>query len=113
MSCLIVNRGSDAEFLMSWKDKTGNPIDLSGRTVAILDESTISVCHKVKGSTAGDITSRITGTVTDGPNGVVTLHLEGTKPIKVGKYTFRVQINEESGETVNSLATPLIELEIR
>lgn len=113
MSSLIVNRGSDADFVLTWKDENGDPVDLSGKTVTVFDEVVVSTCSKVRGPVSGDITNRITGQVTDGPNGIVTLHLEGTTPIRVGKYAFRVQLNEQSGEAINSLATPLIGLEIR
>jgi hypothetical protein len=113
MSSLVVNRGSDAEFVLTWKDENGDPVDLTGKTVTVFDEIVVGTCSKVRGPNSGDIANRITGEVTDGPNGIVTLYLEGTNPIRVGKYAFRVQLNNQSGEVVSSLATPLIGLEIR
>lgn len=99
MSSLIINRGSDASFPMVWEDALGVPLDLSGRVVEILDASS-------------PIAANLTGEVTDGLNGVVTLYLEGTEPIRVGKYLFRVQLNTIT-IPVDSISTPLINLEIR
>lgn len=113
MSSLIVNRGSDATFTLTWTDSSGDPIDLSDRAVVVFDEASASR----SGPPASEIQGRITGQVVDGPNGVVELHLEGTEFIRVGKYVFRVQLNKpvpgDPGDQVDSISTPLINLEIR
>jgi hypothetical protein len=112
MSSLVVNRGSDADILLYWKDENGDPLDLTGMTVTVFDETVIGgQCSR--GPATVEITNKLTGLVTDAENGEVTLHLEGTTPIQVGRYAFRVQMNMQSGQAINSLATPLIKLEIK
>lgn len=112
MSSLIVNKGSDAEFILAYKDAAGEPIDLTGRTVLVFDEVIVGATSR-RGVQVVGIKDKITGTVTNGAGGIVTLKLDGTDPIPVGKYSFRVQLNEGTGNDIESLATPLIYLDIR
>lgn len=97
MSTLNVTRGSDASFVFTWKDINKTPMDISGMSVTILDASDV-------------VSARLSGEVTDGVNGVLTIFLEGSDPIKIGKYSFRVQINTVAGQ---SMATPQLTLVVK
>lgn len=97
MSTLNVTRGSDASFVFTWKDVDKAPIDVSGMEVVILDPST-------------EVAARLSGEITEGISGVVTIFLEGTDPIKTGRYNFRVQLNTLAGQ---SMATPQLTLVVR
>jgi hypothetical protein len=94
---LNVTRGSDASFVFTWKDSEDAFINISGMTVVILDASTL-------------IEDRLSGTVTNGTLGQATVVLEGTDPIDTGRYTFRVQLNSTTGQ---SLATPQLTLIVK
>lgn len=95
MSTLIVTRGSDADFVMTWTDQNKDPIDLTAMTVVIFDAD-----NRIK--------DRLSGSVTNGLAGEVTILLEGTSPIQTGSYKFRVQVNSAD----RSLATPIINLAV-
>lgn len=79
-----------------FSDTAGIPIPLEVGTAVILDAP-------------ASIESRLTPVVTDGPGGVVVVTLEGTIPIRVSTYRFRVQVTKTDG---NSVATTRIALRI-
>ena len=87
MSAITVTRGSDSEFTFVFSDTAGDPIPLEVGTAVILDAP-------------ASIESRLTPVVTDGPAGVVVVALEGTIPIRVATYRFRVQVKKTDGKSI-------------
>lgn len=73
-----VTRGSDIEFDCTLTDE-GGAVDLTGGSVAFLDVS-------------DSLVGRITGVITNAVAGQVRVRIEGTDPLIVGTYCFRVQV---------------------
>lgn len=87
-----VTSGSDVVLTVALADPpvgeaSGAPIDLTGRTLAVFDESRA-------------IAGRITAQVTNPTGGELGVRIEGTAPIPRGMYSFRVQINAAGGESI-------------
>lgn len=93
---LDVNRGSDVDFKIFWVDTDGDPANLIGCTVQVLDASPIIAPH-------------LTVSILDVVNGVVAGRIEWHNDIVVGTYKFRVQVTVG----VEDDATPLIEVTYR
>ena len=79
MTVFSVTRGSDVSLQFVVSDELGDPIDLTGGSIAFLDVSDALV-------------SRISGAITNAASGQVVVSIEGTIPLVVGDYGFRVQI---------------------
>jgi len=73
-----VTRGSDVVFDCTITDE-GGAVDLTGGSIAFLDLS-------------DSLIGRITGVITNAVAGQVRVTIEGTDPLLVGTYCFRVQI---------------------
>jgi len=72
-------RGADKDLVLLLKDSVGDPIDISGRTLLIFDVSRA-------------LLGKVSGAITDGPAGELSIHVEGTTPIPLGLHSFRVQL---------------------
>jgi hypothetical protein len=89
-----VTRGSDIVLTANVSN-----FDLTDRTVSIIDESAA-----LKGRVSGEI---------DSENSAIIISIEGTKPIRVGKHEFRVQLNLEMEDgNIDSIAWPLFILTV-
>jgi hypothetical protein len=99
MISLSATRGSDVVFVITMKQPNNTPIDLTGRTIAFFD-------------IPKNLTGRISGSIVDATAGKIQVNVEGTDPITLGNYIFRLQINDENVSNVDSLALPKIELRI-
>lgn len=74
-----LNMGSDANLTVNIDDDNGD-IDLTGREVSIF---------AVDNNSFAD---RVSAEITDAGNGEITIFIEGTDPIPIGYYRFRLQI---------------------
>ena len=95
MTVFSVTRGSDVALQFVVSDELGDPIDLTGGTLAFLDVS-------------DGLASRISGVITDAVAGQVVVSIEGTIPLLVGDYGFRVQVLGVS----SSVGWPLFTLRV-
>jgi hypothetical protein len=98
MSCnrIIATRGSDIRLACTWRDGEGNPINMTDVELVILDAPAA-------------LEELISVEITQAEAGKFEVFIEGTDPIGLGVYRFRVQRNEISGD---SKATPLFEVKI-
>jgi hypothetical protein len=95
MSTITITRGSDQEFRFEFTDEDNDPIPLlEGSEVNILDTNKV-------------VEDRFSGEVTDAAGGVVVVSFEGTSPIKVGSYKFRVQVTGVGGNSIATLPMTL------
>lgn len=86
-------RGSDLSFNLTLD------IDLSGRSIALLDVSR-------------GIAGRVVAEITDPVDGKAVVRVEGTDPIAVGRHEFRTQFNLPDGGDIDSLALPVFFFEV-
>ena len=101
MSILIPNitRGSDVSLTVTITDE-GGPVDLSGRELLLFDVNTV-------------LDGRITANITDASAGVISLFIEGTDPLPLGRRSFRLQVNNPlSPEGADSIGLPPFILEV-
>lgn len=94
MTLLKVTSGSDVRVTLAMADGSG-PIDLSDRTVNVF-------------GVAPELAGRITATITDATGGLVEVHVEGSDPISLGTYAFRIQILKGG----DSIGLPLFNLRV-
>jgi hypothetical protein len=99
MISLSATRGSDVVSVITMKQPNNTPIDLTGRTIAFFDIPT-------------NLTGRISGSIIDATAGKIQVNVEGTDPITLGNYIFRLQINAGTAPNIDSLALPKIELKV-
>ena len=92
-----INRGSDFRLALTLVDQLGAAIDLTGREIAIIDASRT-------------IRSRIAAEISDAGAGQAEVFIEGTSPLPVGTYTFRVQLLLDGGD---SQSWPMIGVRVR
>jgi hypothetical protein len=86
-----ITSGSDGKVEFSFKQKeTGAVIPVTSPVV--IEQS-------------GGLADRCSAVLKDGPNGLVTVEIEGTVPIVVGTYFLRVQVVVTDG---TSLASPRV-----
>jgi hypothetical protein len=88
--------GSDLVLTVTLTDD-GGPVNLTGRSVAVFD-------------TADQLLGRVSAAITNAAAGVITVSVEGSDPLPVKIYTFRVQINQANG---NSIGLPLFQLSVK
>lgn len=89
-------RGSDITLVFTWTTPDDTPFDLTNCTLAVLDAGSV-------------ISNRFSARITDAAGGVFEVFIEGSSPIAVGFYDFRVQIVQPDGD---SIATPLMGLNV-
>ena len=92
---ITATRGSDVLLQLTWRAPSGDPIDLTGMTVKFLDQTGLS--------------GRLSHIIVDALLGRMNVSIEGTDPIRVGIYQFRVQIIDAAGL---SIASPAITLRV-
>lgn len=86
---ITATSGSDISLGLTWKQPSGSPVDISDYTATMLF--------------GGDeLTSRFTYDMTDPTNGVMRVLIEGTTPIDIGVYRFRIQITNGVGSSIAS-----------
>lgn len=88
--------GSDLVLTVTLTDD-GGPVDLTGRTVLVFEAS-------------DQLINRVSASITNAATGVITVSIEGSNPLPVKTYTFRVQINQPNG---NSIGLPVFQLSIK
>ena len=88
-------RGADKDFVIRLKDANEEPIDITGRTLLFFDISP-------------SLSGRVSGSVTDGLNGEISVHVEGTVPLPLGLHSFRLQLSAGSA----SIAIKPIQLKV-
>ena len=88
--------GSDLVLTVTLTDDSG-PVDLTGRSAAVFDVS-------------AQLISRVSASITNPATGVITVSVEGSNPLPVKTYTFRVQINQPNG---NSIGLPIFQLSVK
>lgn len=93
---LEATSGSDIRLRMTWIMENGDPLDLTYATVTPIEAT-------------GAIADRIAASVLDGPAGEFEVFIEGSDPLALGSYNFRVQVSQDGGDSV---ATPAIGLKI-
>lgn len=89
-----VRKGADLNMLFEWKDSAGSPIVIASPSV--FDASP-------------QISDRLSVAEVDYSLGTMHVIFEGTDPVQVGAYFFRVQITDTGGDTK---ATPRIRLNV-
>ena len=89
-------RGSDKDLVLAVKDSNNDPIDLSGRVLNLFDISR-------------SLTGKVSGSISDPTNGLVSIHIEGTAPLPLGLHSFRMQLTDGGG---SSLAIKPISLRV-
>jgi len=80
-------RGSDKDLVLAVKDSNNDPIDLTGRVLTFFDISRA-------------LTGKVSGSVSDATNGLISIHIEGTTPIPLGLHSFRVQLTDGGGSSI-------------
>ena len=101
MSILIPNitRGSDVSLTVTITDE-GGAVDLTGRELALFDVNSV-------------LDGRVVATISDAANGVISLFIEGTDPLPLGRRTFRLQVNNSlSPDGADSIGLPPFILEV-
>lgn len=93
-----ITRGSDITVSVTLSDDDG-VINLTGATLSFFDVRT-------------ELDGLLTGEITDASNGVVEIKIEGTSPINVGVYRFRVQLNFPDGGDTTSIGLPMFRIEV-
>lgn len=96
MSAIVITRGSDKRFEISFSDENNAPLPL-------LDNSEVVIFDE------GKLRGRFTGQITDAATGKVAVDFAGSDPAPVGTYRFRVQVTRFDGKSVG---TPLIRFKI-
>lgn len=85
----IVNltSGSDASLQFAFKQSDNSPI-------VVTDPVIIDISQELAG--------RLTASLLDGPGGLVQVTLEGTDPLRIQRYYFRVQVTLADNTTLAS-----------
>lgn len=73
-----VTRGSDIALSLTLSSGE-TPFDLSGYSAQVFDVAEV-------------LNGRVTAQIQDGPGGVLSVDIEGTDPIEIGRHMFRVQL---------------------
>lgn len=94
MTTLAVTMGSDVRLSFAVSSNS-TPIDLTGRTVEVLQAS-------------ADIADRLSVNITSAAAGEFEVLIEGTDPIRLGRHEFRLQI----GGAGDSIGLPTIALQV-
>jgi hypothetical protein len=82
-----VTSGSDVRFVFTFTDVNDSPVPVSAPEVILA---------------SAELTRRITATLTNGAGGVVSLFIDGTRPIPVGNHTFRLRVLTAGGDHIAS-----------
>jgi hypothetical protein len=90
------NSGSDVVLTVTLTDDSG-PVDLTGRSAVVFD-------------VPDQLLSRVSAVITNPATGVITVSIEGSNPLPVKTYTFRVQISQPNG---SSIGLPLFQLSVK
>ena len=94
MTLLKVTSGSDVRVTLTMANDSG-PIDLTDRGINVF-------------GVAPQLAGRVSATITDATAGVLEVQVEGTNPIAVGTYGFRIQITS----TGDSIGLPMFNLRV-
>ncbi len=89
-------RGSDIRLAITWRTEDGEPLDLTGAEITIIDASP-------------GISEVIEPSIVNASAGQIEVFIEGSEPIALGRYNFRVQVNYYAGD---SIATPIIGVQV-
>lgn len=76
---LCATRGSDVSLTITISDADG-PVDLTSQSVSVFD-----VVPSLEG--------RVTAAITDAAAGRITVDIEGTDPIDIGRHVFRLRLS--------------------
>lgn len=76
INLLPSTRGSDIAISVTLTDEAGS-VDLTGGSLSVFD-------------VRAELDGLVSGQITDAANGVIEVKIEGTTPIAVGVYSFRV-----------------------
>lgn len=93
-----VTRGSDVRLIVTISDG-GSPLNLAGRSVVPFEVSE-------------PLINRVSAEITDAVAGQVTILIEGTDPIPLGRHSFRLQVNAPITGGADSLGLPRFILEV-
>lgn len=96
---LQTTSGSDVTVIVTLTDESG-AVNLSGRTLTVFNVSR-------------KLTGRVSAQITNAASGVITAKVEGTDPLPVGTYSFRLQVNLQAGSDKESIGLPLFELSVQ
>lgn len=89
MTTVRATSGSDVSLRFKWKGSDGSPIVLSGYSVEVLTASE-------------ELVGRASAFVEDASSGYTICSIEGSDPIGVGRYSFRVQVTSAAGASLSS-----------
>jgi hypothetical protein len=87
---ITITSGSDAKIQFAFADGATPPVVLAITDPVILEST-------------GGLDGRCTIALTDGPNGLCEVSVEGTDPIAVGSYFLRVQASLSDSSSLASL----------
>jgi hypothetical protein len=87
MNKVEITSGSDATLQFAFKDGAGTALSVSDPAVITAD---------------GALENRLTTTLTDGAGGLVSVLIEGTDPMPIGRYALRLQVTLSGGNTLAS-----------
>lgn len=78
-SSIVINRGECLDIDLLWTDENGDPIDITGRTFAVVD------AHP-------EFTAAFT--TTDATGGAVSMHADDTSNLRLGRVnSFRISMS--------------------
>lgn len=94
---LFINRGSDLDFRLTWKDALGAPLDLGESTVTAFEPHPL-------------LAEMLSLSITDAPAGVITGRIEWSDDFPTGRYmTFRVRISANGTDTSTQIIRVVVE----
>lgn len=91
---LVIYTGDTLSFTVTSQDSTGTPINITGRTYAMKIRSAAS---------STTVLATATCTVTDGPNGVVSVSIPAATTAALATGTGVADLEETNGSTVTTL----------
>lgn len=91
---ISVRTGADLTMLFEWDDANGDPMPIANPIV--FDASP-------------QISSRFSVEEVDYATGKMNVFFEGTDPVRVGAYFFRVQVTDSEGDT---MASPRVRINV-
>lgn len=87
MSRVTITSGSDLTLRFAFTDGAGDAVAVSAPEIILAE---------------GALRGRCTATLTNGAGGLVTAFIEGSLPIPVGVYGFRLRVTLGDGSTIAS-----------
>jgi hypothetical protein len=87
---IVITSGSDAKIQFAFTDGATLPAVLAITSPTIIEA-------------VGGLEGRCTIALTDGPNGLCEVSIEGTSPIVVGVYWLRIQVTLSDSSSLASL----------